>query len=51
MMDCRDCGHKVSQRAAMCPSCGAKEPAGAPGNIIGIIGLIFLLFLFVKCSG
>jgi len=29
MKNCRDCGHRVSEQAVACPSCGAPSPARA----------------------
>lgn len=27
LTDCRECGHQVSRKAKICPSCGARKPA------------------------
>ena len=57
MTKCKECGGKVSTKAAACPSCGVKiksEPgAGARffGNLVSLGVLIWLGFMFLGDMG
>ncbi|HHL4258728.1 TPA: hypothetical protein ACQ7WL_005021, partial [Escherichia coli] len=39
---CRECGHKVSSEAKVCPNCGVKEPYQSP-----VRGLIFIAIVII----
>lgn len=46
---CRECGHRVSQNARACPSCGADDPSmgQVAHGILSVIMVILSLLLLV----
>lgn len=57
LVQCRECGEKVSNKAATCPKCGIATPGGAArsGDAFVGFGLIlvlgFGLYLFLRDGG
>ncbi len=49
LVDCKDCGHEVSERAKICPNCGVSDP-GIKDPPVGAV-LITLLLLFSLVGG
>ena len=54
LINCRECGTKVSDSAQSCPSCGnpnlKQEKSGSSINLLLIGGIILLLFIIGKCN-
>lgn len=49
LINCKECGEKISKKAEACPKCGAKQPKRR--GIIGWIGLIgFSGFIVYSCG-
>ena len=54
LTECKDCGHSVSKRARVCPSCGVDKPGVAPTDfarlfvaalVIVVGGVVYLNYL------
>ncbi len=45
---CKDCGHTVSKKAKICPSCGVKKPGkdGVGGFTTFVVLSLLVIFLF-----
>ena len=43
---CKDCGHRVSERAKTCPSCGVSKPGAAPSRLGTLFKILLLLIVF-----
>lgn len=50
LMTCKECGSKVSTRAAACPSCGAPIKATA-GAVSAGCGCLIMIIVGVICAG
>lgn len=46
LTECKDCGHLVSKKAKVCPSCGVTKPGKARGKEAGF-GAYFIASIFV----
>lgn len=46
---CRECGHKVSSEAKICPNCGVKEPYQSPVRGLIFIGIV-IIAIYKGCS-
>lgn len=49
MKSCRECGHKVSSEAKICPGCGVKKPYQSPVRGLIFIGIV-VIAVFKGCS-
>lgn len=51
LIDCYECGHRISNDAASCPQCGAPVLAGNKGikahQILGVVVMIAGLGIFI----
>ena len=54
MIKCRECGHEISDQAAVCPHCGARTQSGVEGSkvltsaiaglVVVVLGLALMLY-------
>ncbi|MCX9105894.1 DUF4875 domain-containing protein [Aeromonas veronii] len=52
LVKCKECKKEVSNSAKVCPHCGIKNPAvTAKDYILGVIGLIVIVFVIKSCTG
>lgn len=47
LTECKDCGHTVSKRAKICPSCGVKNPSRTSSTFGQFLVLVFILWIGV----
>lgn len=54
LIDCAECGNKISELAKACPSCGAKQrPAGMgwfAKLALFLVGAFVLMFVLAQCA-
>ena len=41
LTNCKDCGHKVSKKAKVCPSCGVKNPSNRTHGFTKFLTFVF----------
>jgi len=44
LTNCKDCGHKVSKKANVCPSCGVKNPSNRTHGFTKFLATLLCLF-------
>lgn len=56
LIKCKECGAEVSDKADVCPKCGApfklrvKGPSGCMMILLVLIGVAFLFYFIVRVS-
>lgn len=56
LIKCKECGEQVSDKADLCPKCGApfklrvKGPSGCMMILLVMVGVIFLFYFIAKVS-
>ncbi len=48
LTECKDCGHTVSKRAKVCPSCGVRKPSRTSSTFGQFLVLVFILWIGVS---
>jgi len=50
LVACKECGHKISNKASSCPSCGTPLKKGGCGSGCAVVLLILLIMLIVAAD-
>ena len=47
LINCKECGHEVSDKASVCPNCGAKIKSSLQIGCLGVILVIIFAFFLI----
>lgn len=50
LVNCTECGNKVSSTASKCPHCGTWAPGGKGKSVLGVMIIFLVLFLLLKMT-
>ena len=49
LIKCRECKKEISNKAKVCPNCGAKVKSKTKVIVISIIGVLIFVVLIIVC--
>ena len=50
LLSCKECGHPLKLDAFKCPNCGSTKTTNIKWLVLGVIGLVILIGIYLKIS-